>query len=121
MTIVVLCAGSYAAIFALECSRKSILIARVWPLPRHTCAFMMVFVSIEPSPTRLFLILPSPQERLFRERVVVKEIEIFGVFRFQDVGAGAGSDGQRGGALWVARADEIAAARSDGVVRGGGL
>ena len=44
---------------------------------------------------RLPMTMPSPQERLFGEWVVVKEIEIFGNFRYPQLGriediAGAG-------------------------------
>jgi hypothetical protein len=73
---------------------------------------MTVFVSVEPSPTKLSLTLPSPQERLFGERLVVKGIDIFDSFEFQQVGGGMGGHGQMNGALWVARADEIVAYRS---------
>ena len=48
---------------------------------------------------RFSLIMPSPQERLFVERVVVKEIEIFGNFWHLTVGEDIGGDFQTDGGL----------------------
>jgi hypothetical protein len=43
--------------------------------------------------------MPLPQERLFGERVVVKEIEIFGNFWHPTVGEDIGGDFQTDGGL----------------------
>jgi hypothetical protein len=64
---------------ACETSREFHLIANVLPLLRHIGALRRY--RFEKGPVMRFpLTMPAPQERLFGERVVVKEIEIFGSF-----------------------------------------
>jgi hypothetical protein len=68
---------------ACECSREFHLIASVLPLLGHNIILVSsekVSVSKKTRVMRLPLTLSSPQERLIGERVVVKEIEIFGSF-----------------------------------------
>jgi hypothetical protein len=72
---------------ACECSREFHLIASVLPLLGHNILVSSEIVSVskETRVMRLPLTLSSPQERLIGERVVVKEIEIFGDFWSQKI------------------------------------
>jgi len=67
------------------------------PRFRHIMCHKKAYVSKEASLLRLPRTLSSPQERLVGERVVVKEIEIFGNFWYSKVGEDIG--GQTNGAL----------------------
>ena len=85
---------------ACENSREFYLVANILPLLHHIDIVALRRHRFEKGPVMRFpLTMPLPQERLFGERVVVKEIEIFGNFWHPTVGEDIGGDFQMDGGL----------------------